>query len=256
MWLRRVFGSITGRRGKFVALALWIVIASVAGPLAIKLTEVHNNEQLVALPAGVEAQLAADRAKVAFPEPKTSVAVAVYARDAGLSAADGAKVEADRLAFARFAEGGRVEPATPSTDGRALVLSFPLGGDVAAQGAAVDAIRAQMALDVPAGLRTALTGSAGASSDVFDAFAGMDGALLLATGLAVALLLIITYRSPVLWLIPLLVVGVASQVASAVVYLLARHAGLTVDLQSQSVQTILVFGVGVDYALLLIARYR
>ena len=40
------------------------------------------------------------------------------------------------------------------------------------------------------------------------------------------------------------------------VYLLARHAGLTVDFQSQSILTILVFGVGVDYALLLIARYR
>ena len=59
-----------------------------------------------------------------------------------------------------------------------------------------------------------------------------------------------------LWLLPLLAVGVASQVASAVVYLLARHAGLTVDFQSQSILTILVFGVGVDYALLLISRYR
>ena len=84
----------------------------------------------------------------------------------------------------------------------------------------------------------------------------MDATLLLATALAVALILILTYRSPVLWLLPLLAVGVASQVASAVVYLLARYAGLTVDFQSQSILTILVFGVGVDYALLLIARYR
>ena len=59
-----------------------------------------------------------------------------------------------------------------------------------------------------------------------------------------------------LWLLPLFAVGIASQVASAVVYLLAQHAGVTVDFQSQSILTVLVFGVGVDYALLLIARYR
>jgi len=70
------------------------------------------------------------------------------------------------------------------------------------------------------------------------------------------LLLLVTYRSPVLWLLPLLTVGIASQVASASVYLLARYAGVAVDFQSQSVLTVLVFGVGVDYALLIIARYR
>jgi RND superfamily putative drug exporter len=101
-----------------------------------------------------------------------------------------------------------------------------------------------------------LTGSAGATDDIFDAFAGLDVTLLLVTVLAVALLLIITYRSPVLWLLPLLVVGIASQACNAVVYLLAEHAVLTVDFQSQSIVTILVFGVGIDYALLLIARYR
>jgi RND superfamily putative drug exporter len=114
----------------------------------------------------------------------------------------------------------------------------------------------RLADGAPPGLRTALTGDAAAEHDVFDAFGGMDGALLLATALTVALLLLVTYRSPVLWLIPLVAVAVANQLAGAVVYLLARHAGLAVDFQSQTILTVLVFGVGVDYALLLIARYR
>ncbi|MFD0742338.1 MMPL family transporter [Phytohabitans flavus] len=117
-------------------------------------------------------------------------------------------------------------------------------------------VRDQLANAPPAGLLTGLTGSAGANDDLLDAFGGMDITLVLVTAGVVALLLLFTYRSPVLWLIPLICVGVASQVASAVVYLLARHAGLTVDFQGQSVLTVLVFGVGVDYALLLIARYR
>jgi RND superfamily putative drug exporter len=251
MLLQRVFDVLCGRRGKFLALAFWIVLVSIAGPLAVKATEVQDNDQLSALPADAESQRAADRVRTAFPEPDTLVAVVVYARDGGLTAADRTKLDTDRAALAPFAA-GPIAPAVPSDDGQALLLSFGLTGDDNAQSAAVDRIRDQLAANAPPGLRTALTGSAGASSDIFDAFEGMDGALLLAAGLAVALLLIITYRSPVLWLVPILTVGVASQVASGVVYLL----GVTVDLQSQSIQTILVFGVGVDYALLIIARYR
>lgn len=256
MWPKRLSHLISGRRGKFAVLAAWILIAAIVGPTALKLSEVLDNDQLGALPAGAEAKLVQDRVAAAFPEPTALVAVAVYARESGLTAADRAKVEADQAAFGQYAEGGQVAPAEPSEDGQAMLLMFALAGDDEAQSAAVDHVEAQLTNGPPDGLRVALTGSAGAEDDIFDAFSGMDGALLIATALAVALILIITYRSPVLWLLPLLAVGIASQVASAVVYLLARHADLTVDFQSQSILTIIVFGVGVDYALLLISRYR
>jgi len=256
MTTKRLTHLAAGRRSKYAMLLLWIVIASVAGPLGVKLTEVQDNGQLGALPAAAEANAAAARAKAAFPERDALVAVAVYARDTGLTAVDRSKVDADVAAFARYAEGGRVDPAVPSEDGKALLVSFVLAGDDDAQSKAVGDVKDRLAVDTPVGLRTALTGSAGATDDIFDAFAGMDVTLLLVTALTVALLLIVTYRSPILWLLPLLVVGIASQVCNAVVYLLAKHAGLTVDMQSQNIGTILVFGVGIDYALLLIARYR
>jgi RND superfamily putative drug exporter len=72
----------------------------------------------------------------------------------------------------------------------------------------------------------------------------------------VALVLIITYRSPFLWLVPLAVIGIADQVASAIVYLLARYQGLVVNGESAGILRVLVFGAGTDYALLLTARYR
>ncbi|GAA3775019.1 MMPL family transporter [Plantactinospora mayteni] len=249
-------GVVAGRRAKFAMLALWVVVAAVVGPLALKLTEVQQNDNLGALPGGAEASRAAVRAEAAFPEPDALVAVTVYARDAGLTDADRARVAADRAAFARYAVDGVVPPELPSDDGRALLLSFPLAGTDEAQSAAVGEIRDRLADGLPDGLRTALTGSAGAEEDLFDAFGGMDHMLLFATIGAVALLLLVTYRSPVLWLIPLITAGVASQVASAVVYLLAEYAGLTVDFQSQNILTVLVLGVGVDYALLIVARYR
>jgi RND superfamily putative drug exporter len=241
---------------RLLIIGVWLLLTALAAPLALKLTDVQDNGALLALPAGAEAVRATARAQSAFPGAGDQVAVAVYARDSGLTDADRAKVEADRAHFAAHARDGRVPPAAPSPDGQALLLTFPLGGDADAQAAAAGEVKRRLAQDVPAGLATGLTGSAGAGSDVFDAFDGMDGTLLLVTAAAVTLLLLVAYRSPVLWLVPLVAVGMASQVASAAVYLLARYAGLVVDLQSQSILTILVFGVGVDYALLLIARYR
>ncbi|HLL69753.1 MAG TPA: MMPL family transporter [Micromonosporaceae bacterium] len=244
-----------GRRAKFLTLAIWLLLAALATPLGMKLSEVQNNDSLAALPASAEAARAAERAAAAFPGSDGLVAVAVYARDGGLTAADRAKVEGDRAAFAGYARAGSVD-AVPSGDGAATLLVFPLAGDDDQQGTAVAEIKKRLAADSPPGLRTALTGSAGGFQDVLDAFDGMDSTLLLVTAGVVILLLLLTYRSPVLWLVPLVAVLVASQVATAVIYLLARYGGLAVDLQSQSILTVLLFGVGVDYALLLIARYR
>ncbi|GIJ27050.1 putative membrane protein ActII-3 [Micromonospora qiuiae] len=245
-----------GRRSKYALLVFWLVLIAAAGPLAIKLTEVQDNDALGALPATAEFTRAMQRAEEAFPDSQKPLAVAVYARQAGLTDADRAKAEADRAAFMAYADGSQVPPPVPSEDGQALLLSFPVAGDAEQRADAVRAIKDRLATDTPTELKTALTGPAAAEDDVFEAFEGMDGALLLATAGTVALLLLITYRSPVLWLIPLITVALANQLASAVVYLLATHADLAVDFQSQSIMTVLVFGVGVDYALLLIARYR
>jgi putative drug exporter of the RND superfamily len=72
----------------------------------------------------------------------------------------------------------------------------------------------------------------------------------------VIVILLITYRSPLLWLLPVLSSGVALITAQAVVYLLAAHAGLTVNAQSAGILYVLVFGASTDYALLIVARYR
>ncbi len=111
MWPKHLSHALSGRRSKFAVLAAWLIIAAIAGPIALKLPEVLDNEQLGALPASAEAKQAQDRVAAAFPEPTALIAVAVYARETGLTDADRSKVEADRVAFGRFAEGGQVPPA-------------------------------------------------------------------------------------------------------------------------------------------------
>ena len=100
-----------------------------------------------------------------------------------------------------------------------------------------------------------MTGTPALLSDFNSAIKEADTTLLVATGLLVLLLLLAVYRSPILALLPLIVVVVAYSVASGVIYLLAE-AGLPVDSTSTSLLLVLMFGAGTDYCLLLVARYR
>jgi hypothetical protein len=247
---------LAGRISKWITLGAWLIIATVVFPLASKLTSATDNNSSSFLPHSAEATAALNRAEHYFPTSSDLVAVVVYARDSGLTPADTAKVNADIEVFRQYADGGQVSPPIPDGKNTALLVSFPITGDSDAQVTAATKISDQAHRGAAPGLQTALTGSAGAVKDITDVFSGIDTTLLFVTAGVVALILLITYRSPILWLVPLISVGIASQLASGLAYLLAHHGVITVNGQSQGILTVLVFGAGTDYALLLIARYR
>jgi putative drug exporter of the RND superfamily len=246
------------RRSRYLtwaALGLWAAIIFLLAPLAGKAGEVESTDPALELPQSAEATRAMVREREAFPDTDTPVAVVIYVRDTGITAGDQSTVEADRIAFASLARGNVVGPAVSSKDERALLLTFPILGGAPQSQVVVGQIKNHLA-DSPTGLRTAVTGSAGALADASEAFGEVETTLLLAAAGVVAVLLLVTYRSPFLWLLPLASVGLASQLATGVVYLLGRHAGVTVTPTSIGLMVVIVFGVGTDYALLLIARYR
>ena len=247
-----------GRRAKWVLLVAWLAIVAAAGPLAGKIGDVEENDAAAWLPRSAEStEVVALQPR--FFGDETIPAVVVYARDGAITDADRAAVELDRQALAGLVPGGQLPPAVPSEDGEALLLTIPLVPDEEDEERLfdqVERIKETIEEGAPSGLEARVTGPAGTLDDFVGVFDGIDGTLLIATVSVVALLLLIIYRSPVLWLLPLITVGIASQVANAVVYLLARYADLTVNGQSAGVLTVLVFGAGTDYALLLLARYR
>src|SRR5213076_2563844 len=98
------------------------------------------------------------------------------------------------------------------------------------------------------GLSAHIAGPAASAADQVKIFKGIDSTLLYATLAVVIILLLLTYRSPVLWLLPVVSAGVALVSAEALIYLLAAHAGLTVNAQSAGILYVLVFGAGTDYA--------
>ncbi|MCA2214340.1 MMPL family transporter [Jidongwangia harbinensis] len=249
---------VCGRWSKWIVLALWLGVLAIAGPMAGKLTEVQKNDNSAWLPGGAEATQVLEL-QARFQSDDIVPAVIVYERPSGITPADTAKATADVAAFGRI-DGvtGQVVGPIPAKDGQALQVVAPIRVD--ADGwdqivGVVDAIK-ETTGSGPAGLGVHLTGPAGNAADSAKAFEGVDSALLLTTLAIVTIILLITYRSPILWLLPIISAGAALIGSQALIYLLAKNAGLVVNAQSAGILTVLVFGAGTDYALLLVARYR
>ena len=101
-----------------------------------------------------------------------------------------------------------------------------------------------------------LTGPEGFAEDISNVFAGADFTLLATTAGVVVILLLVTYRSPILWIVPLLVVGLADALAGTVSKKVADMLGTQLDASVGGILSVLVFGAGTNYALLIISRYR
>ena len=163
----------------------------------------------------------------------------VYARASGLTAADRAKAAADARSFAALPSvgPGQVAGPIPSADGQALqtIVLVNVGPQGSGAGKAADAIHAIASSNangltphLTGPLTSYITGPLGINADLSKVFGGIDTTLLYSTVAVVILILLITYRSPFLWLLPVISSGVALITAQAVIYLLAAHAGLTV----------------------------
>jgi RND superfamily putative drug exporter len=175
-----------------------------------------------------------------------------------LSPADRRAVTAQARTLAELAAPGqRVFPLV-AEDGRAAFLAVPIAAGTPEDelGRPVAAIRAAAAEGLPEGLRAHVTGGPAFTVDLSKVFDGADVRLLLTTAGVVALLLLVTYRSPWLWLVPLTVVGVADQVAAKLLAVGTHVFGFAVDGATTGITSVLVFGAGTNYALLVIARYR
>jgi RND superfamily putative drug exporter len=253
---RQIAGKLTGPITKWIVAAFWIILVVGLGGFAQKLTDVQNNEASSWLPSSAESTAALEKLD-AFQDPNTIPTVVVYERKGGLTEADKTAM-ASEVPDLQNLEGveGQVTGPMFSEDGEAAqtIVSFNFGKDGwNSMPDAVDEIRKVADID---GVSVHVAGAGGQAADSAEAFSGLDSTLLFSTVGVVVLILLLTYRSPLLWLLPVMSAGVALTTAQAVIYFLAKYADLTVNGQSAGILTVLVFGAGTDYALLLVARYR
>ncbi len=248
---------ITGRRSKWIVIVVWLLGASALVPFSSKLAAVEQNSQASFVPSGAPSTVVSDL-ESRFPDLNRLAALAVLYRAQGLSESDLAyahslKSHIDRLGLVGVSA---VLPVAVSASRRGAIIEVALQAGTSATAVATDVSRLRSALaGAPPGVSTGVGGPAAVLADTASAFSGIDGVLLLATVLVVTVLLLLTYRSILLWLFPLITVGLASLLGQAAVYLLARS-GFVVNGMTVGILTVLMFGAGTDYSLLLVARYR
>ncbi|MEV4641888.1 MMPL family transporter [Actinoplanes sp. NPDC049548] len=242
--------TLTGRLTAWLVLLVAVLAAAavIGGAGDVR----TSNDPTATLPGGAESTRVAALQRE-LPSGQSNPALVVYSRGgAPLTDADTRKITADA---------GSLQASSPpvfSQKRDAALIAVPLPADLPADDliARVDGLRQTAAAGLPGGLTAQVTGGAGFAADIADSFTGANTNLLLVTVVVVAVLLLVTYRSPVLWLVPLAVVGLADQVAGGLLAVLSRHTGLTIGDSTVGIVTVLVFGAGTDYALLLISRYR
>ncbi|MFD9907698.1 MMPL family transporter [Streptomyces sp. NPDC059063] len=240
----------------WVLLGIWVAVLALAGPFAGKLGDVQHDRAVDYLPANADSTQVA-KIQERLPGGETTELVLVYHRDGGLSAAD-RKAAADQVASVdRQLKLVATPTGVASKDGATLmypVASTEPGIDEDKRDTFVNDVR-DIAKSVD-GLSVDVGGPGALATDAGEVYQSLDGPLLYTTVAVVAVLLILIYRSPLLWLVPLVVAGVANFLSMGVAYGLNQAFDTTVSGQSSGIMTILVFGAGTDYALLIVSRYR
>jgi RND superfamily putative drug exporter len=261
--VRTLSAFVTGRRGKWITVVLWIVLAVVFAPLGSKLADKTDNRTESFLPKDAESTKVVRLLDKEFPGGQTVTGLIVYHHPGGLTVQDKRKMASDaRAAQAKlplignpivpFQPGAPKEVVAPQGDLAYTVVALPDNQDKVAQwGKDLRKITGRGTN----GLEVLVTGNLGFNTDFEEVFGSLDTKLLGATVLLVLVLLGAIYRAPVIVLIPLLVVGFAYSVAQGLIYLYA-DSGATVSNNSTQILVVLLFGVGTDYCLLLVSRYR
>ena len=272
-----------GRKPLWIAVVViiaWLGITSIAGPTFGKLSTVQENDNAAFLPDNAESTLASkitvkfsDSSNDQIPtllvflgdiDPKNNPAKMMQIQKYldGL----GAEIlpESGKPLSTYFVPGFPIQ-AFPSEDGKAALVNIALSSDVAQDRIeekptltlVVDFLREDLKKNFESqALTTHVTGFGGIFADLFGAFGSIDSTLLTTTLLVVSLILIVVYRSPLLWILPLFTAVTALSLAGTIVYYLAKAGTIDLNGQSQGILSVLVLGAATDYALLLIARYR
>ncbi|MGE9782017.1 MMPL family transporter [Janibacter sp. G368] len=256
-----------------LVIVLWFAVGAVGGPLVGQLSSVQDNDQASFLPQSAESTRVAEQLPDFEADSTLPLIVAVEA-EGGLGRDQLAELGdwAERLpqqqldsapgTVADYLAAQRI-PVIPSEDGDAAIVVLSLDAaaveetvdETSISDLLVDDLRGSLAPDVDKAT-VAVTGPAGFAADLGEAFAGIDGLLLLVTLAVVLVILLVVYRSPVLPFVVLLTSIFGLALAALLIHPMAAADWIQLSGQSQGILFILVVGAATDYSLLLVARYR
>lgn len=272
--LKRIADAVSGKRGRWITLVLWIVIVGLANAFLPSSSD-HKDDaaaNLVSSAPSVQAD--------ALNEHNGIPAIIAWHRDAGLTDEDLGQIQAlsKKLADEPLPQQTELPPlhemplpalkGMVSEDGTTFLQTVVFDKNASSDDLKISLEQLQAdangifpskpfdaALNEE-GLVGRITGPAGIGVDATSLFKDADVSLLIATTLLVLVILLFIYRSPILALIPLVAVGFAYGLTGPILGWMADEGWITYDSQGLSIMTVLLFGAGTDYCLFLIARFR
>lgn len=269
--LERITDFSSSKRGKWIVLVLWLVIAGAIIPLSPTFEDVTSNDTLDFLPESAESTTAAQIARDRFPTDSTP-AIIVLQNQNGLSEQDlaNAQMISDEIsAMAEEPESNvagvvsiftvpQAEAELVSADDTTMTMVVAITGS-SNEEPYIDRIEAIREVTQPfstGDLQVKVSGPGGLIADLVAVFANIDGFLLIVTAVLVLVLLILIYRSPVVAIVPLLIVGLVFQLANGVGASVLQAIDLTTNGQATGITTVILFGAGTDYILFISSRFR
>jgi len=279
----KVRTPVKGRKPLYIAIiaiVAWLVLGGISGPVFSKISSVQENDNSAFLPESAESTIASkvivkfqDQSAELLPtlillegDVGPTVNPARFAQISQYAQTLPSKIipESNR-ALSDYLAPGLAIAIIPSADGKAVLLNLQINSEVAAENIGkdpalpiiVEFIRGDLEKTFGKNdIDSYVTGAGGIFADLFNAFGSIDTTLLKTTLGVVSIILILVYRSPFLWLIPLFTAGSALAFATFIVYHLAKNDIIDLNGQTQGILDVLVLGAATDYALLLISRYR
>ena len=258
-------------RSAVVTIFVWIGVIVTLALVAPPISEVTTNEQEEFLPVGVESVQALEILRNKYPMDDGIPAIAVFHSDDGfdefelggihdyikfLGSNDLPGVIFDQIPTL---DGYSLINAFKSSDGSTFAIPFKVTGSPSdpSFSNSIDAAVAQAQLiggrvQVDANL----TGPATILRDAVKIFQSIDLRITLVTILVVIVIMFFIYRAPGLVFIPLFILVSALMVARFVAALVVDLTGLPLNDQVTSIMSVLLFGVGTNYVLFIVARYR
>lgn len=262
-FMNALFGS---RRRAGIVVLLWLILVGALASAAPALEDVEKNAGANDPPPSSQSMQAAELAARQFPRNEgTPAIVVVRGADAAATASavdrivtsiDAAKADNPSIAATVTANNPGGDNLR-TTDGDSEMIIVSLTGDPTDETFhnTVGDLR-ELVNEAAGPADAAVTGPAGIATDTVEVFSSGDRILLLGTILLVAIILLVIYRSPILVLVALAGVGVAIRLAETVGAMMSDAGWFDISSQTASIMTVLLFGVGTDYALIVTARYR
>lgn len=236
-------------------IVVWLSVSAIGGPYFGRVSEVSTNDRTTFLPASAEATQVQQELHNFLPADDIPAIVVVTAAE-GLAENDLAAIDTALAGVddSEWSTGTR-SPVLPSEDGLAGQAVIPIDVDADIE-AAVAQMREHLQTSLNSHWEVYVTGPAGLNADLTEAFAGIDGLLLLVAVIAVFIILMVVYRALLLPFLVLFCAIAALCAALLSVWHLANADILVLTGQTQGILFILVVGAATDYALLYTARYR